>query len=200
MKNLNPAICYLKHHFGTISAFVVILAATYAIELWLGRSLFGPDGKFGWWEGSIWSSENSQRLADPYSFSHIGHGILFYGVLWCIARKTSVKFRLIIAMTIESVWEIMENSPFIIERYRAVTISLGYVGDSIINSLSDVILATLGFLLAYRFNPLLSLFIIIIMEIGCALLIRDNLTLNIIMLIHPIDAIKDWQMAVAPQR
>jgi hypothetical protein len=181
-----------------IIVFIALCLATGGIELELGRSLLGPDGTWGWWEGNIWSSENSQRIADPYSFSHIVHGILFYAVLWCIAREIPLRYRLLIASVVEAGWELMENSPFIIDRYRAATISLGYVGDSVINSLSDIVMMAIGFLFAYRANPWVTVVAAIAMEIGCALWIRDNLVLNIIMLIHPIEAIKHWQMAIAP--
>jgi len=198
MKTLNSASQFLKRHFGIIIAFAIILAATAATELWLGRSLFGPDGKFGWWEGNIWSGENSQRLADPYSFSHIAHGILLYALLWLTARKIPVRYRFLIASIIEACWELMENSPLIINRYRAVTISLGYVGDSVINSLSDILMLAIGFLFTYHVKPRIALIAVLLMEIACAFWVRDNLTLNIIMLIHPIDTIKHWQMEVAP--
>ncbi len=164
----------------------------------MGRSLLGPDGRFGFWEGNIWSSENSQRLADPYSFSHIVHGMLFYGGLWLAARKRPLPYRLLLAMTIEAGWELLENSPLIINRYREATISLGYVGDSVLNSLSDIMMMVLGFLCAWRLRPWITVSAIIVMEVGCALWVRDNLTLNIIMLVHPIEAIKQWQLGGHP--
>lgn len=176
----------------------VTLALLAGIELSMGRLFFGPDGRFGFWETSIWSSENSQRLADPYSFSHIVHGISFYGLLWLVARKMPIHQRLYIATLIEAGWEILENSPIIINRYREATVSLGYVGDSVLNSMSDVVMMTLGFWFASRVKPLVSLIAVAVMEIGCALWVRDNLTLNIIMLIHPVEAIKHWQMAGQP--
>jgi len=189
---------FLKRYKWIISAFIAVLALTAGVELWMGRSLLGPDGKFGLWDGNIWSSENSQRLADPYSFSHIVHGILFYAVLRLVARKLPVRHRLLIALALEAGWEMLENSPLIINRYREATISLGYVGDSVLNSLSDILMMTIGFLFASRVPWRISLAAVIVMEIGCALWVRDNLTLNIIMLIHPFDAIKHWQMAGAP--
>ena len=160
----------------------------------MGRSPLGPDGKFGLWDGDIWSGENSQRFADPYSFSHLVHGILFYGFLWLVARKLPVRYRLLIALAVEAGWELLENSPLIINRYREATIALGYTGDSVFNSLSDVLMMAIGFLFAARARTWISLAVIIAMEVGCALWVRDNLTLNIIMLIHPFDAIKAWQM------
>jgi hypothetical protein len=179
-------------------AFVAVFALTAGIELFMGRSVFGPDGRPGLWEGNIWSSENSQRFADPYSFSHFIHGMLFYGLLWLVARKLPVRFRLLVALVIEGSWEILENSPFIINRYREATVSLGYVGDSIFNSQSDLLMMTLGFLFAWRMRMWVSLLAIVLLEAGCALWVRDNLTLNIIMLIHPVNAIKVWQMAGNP--
>jgi len=179
-------------------AFVAIFAVSAGIELSMGRSLFGPDGRIGFWESSIWSSENSQRFADPYSFSHIVHGILFYGLLRLVARKFPVRHRLLVALVIEAGWEILENSPLIINRYREATISLGYVGDSVFNSMSDILMMALGFLFAWRMRPWVSVIAVVLMEVGCALWVRDNLTLNIIMLVHPVDAIKAWQSAGQP--
>lgn len=189
---------FFKRHRLTIAWFAAILCATGGIELAMGRSLFGPDGKFGWWESSIWSGENSQRLADAYSFSHIVHGILFYALLWLVAKKIPVSKRLLLAALIEAAWELLENSPIIINRYRAVTISLGYVGDSVLNSLSDVVMMTLGFLFAWRVRPWIAITAVLCMELGCALWVRDNLTLNIIMLVHPVEAIRQWQLAAQP--
>jgi predicted DCC family thiol-disulfide oxidoreductase YuxK len=181
-----------------IFVIIAVFALTGGIELWMGRSLLGPDGKFGLWESDIWSSENSQRFADPYSFSHLVHGMLFYAGLWLAARKLPLRFRLLVALAFEAGWEILENSPFIINRYRETTISLGYVGDSVLNSMSDILMMTLGFVFAWRARPWFTVLAVIVMEVGCAFWIRDNLTLNIIMLIHPVEAIKHWQMVGAP--
>jgi len=180
------------------AAVVVVLAAVAAIELSMGRLPLGPDGRFGWWEGNIWSSEQSQRFADPYSFSHICHGIIFFGLLWLIARRAPLRYRFLAAVLIEATWEVLENSPLIINRYRAVTISLGYVGDSVLNSLSDVLMMALGFWIASRLRPWASVAVVLTLELGMLALCRDNLTLNIIMLVHPIDAIRHWQMAGRP--
>ena len=177
---------------------VAIAALTAAIELWMGRLPLGPDGRFGWWEGNIWSSEQSQRVADPYTFSHAIHGMLFFAILWLVARRLPVSKRFVGALMLEGAWEVLENSPIIIDRYRAVTISLGYVGDSVLNSLSDIGFAGLGFLFAWRVRWWVTLLAIVLMEVGTALWVRDNLTLNIIMLLHPVDAIKAWQMAGSP--
>ena len=178
-----------------IAALLVVIALTAAVELSLGRSLLGPDGRFGWWSGDIWSSENSQRVADPYSFSHVIPGILFFTGLWLVARRLPRRHRFLIALLIEAGWEVLENSPLIIDRYRAATISVGYVGDSVLNSCSDVLMMSLGFLLASRLRVAWSVAAVVAMELGCLLWVRDNLTLNIIMLVHPIEALKTWQAA-----
>jgi len=178
---------------------ITTMALLAVIELAMGRSFFGPDGKFGLWESSIWSSENSQRLADAYSFSHFIHGMAFYGLLWLMARKIPMHQRLLMALVLEAGWEVLENSPIIINRYREATAALGYTGDSVLNSMSDVLMMASGFLFAFQFKPVVSLVTAVVMEIGCALWVRDNLTLNIIMLIHPVQAIKTWQMAGQPQ-
>jgi hypothetical protein len=189
---------FAKRYPWSIGASLAVFVLTGGIEFWMGRSPLGPDGRFGFWEGNIWSSECSQRLADPYSFSHLAHGVLFFGLLWLVARKMPARYRLLVAVLIEAGWELLENSPLIINRYREATIALGYVGDSIMNSLSDIGMMSLGFLFASRARPWVSVAAVIAMEVGCALWVRDNLTLNIIMLAHPIEAIKAWQIAGQP--
>ena len=179
-------------------AVVTIVVLTGAIELGMGRSLLGPDGRFGLWEGDIWSSGQSQRVADPYSFSHVVHGLLFFGFLWLVARRLPVGYRFVLAVLLEAGWEVLENSPIIIDRYRAATIALGYEGDSVLNSTSDILMMSLGFLMASRWRWQLSIVALVVMEVGCLVWVRDNLTLNIVMLVHPIEAIKAWQMAGAP--
>jgi len=179
-------------------AVVTIVVLTGAIEQEMGRSLLGPDGHFGLWEANIWSSEQSQRVADPYSFSHVVHGLLFFGFLWLVARRLPVGYRFVLAVLLEAGWEVLENSPIIIDRYRAATIALGYEGDSVLNSTSDILMMSLGFLMASRWRWQLSIAALVVMEVGCLVWVRDNLTLNIVMLVHPIEAIKAWQMAGAP--
>ena len=189
---------FFQRHGRLLGILTLIFMAAGGIELGMGRLLFGPDGNFGWWEGSIWSGENSQRFADPYSFSHFVHGVLFYGLFFWCGRKWPLRGRLLLAVLLETLWEILENSPLIINRYRAVTISLGYEGDSVLNSMSDILMMMLGFLFAWRMRPWLSAATVIGLELGCALIVRDNLTLNVIMLVHPFDAIRHWQMAGQP--
>jgi len=183
-----------RHRLALLLAAAVI-AGTALIEWSMGRLPLGPDGRFGFWEGDIWSGECSQRLADAYSFSHIGHGLLFFAFFWLVARRTPLAYRYLAAVLVEAGWELLENSPIIINRYREATIALGYNGDSILNSTSDLLMMSLGFLFAWRMPVWASVLLLLAMEIGCALVIRDNLTLNVIMLIHPIEAIKVWQAA-----
>lgn len=188
----------MKPYQRTLIILIVVVALTACVETAMGRSPLGPDGRFGWWDGDIWSSENSQRVADAYSFSHIVHGILIYGILWLAARSLPLPTRFAIALLAEAGWEILENSPIIIDRYREATISLGYVGDSVLNSCCDIGMMALGFWLAWKIRPRWSAAAVVAMEVGCLLWVRDNLTLNILMLAHPIEAIKTWQSAGHP--
>jgi Protein of unknown function (DUF2585) len=188
----------VKRHIAVILGFVAIVALTACAELSMGRSPLGPDGKVGWWDGNIWGSENSQRVFDAYSFSHVIHGILFYAFLWMVARKAPLRHRFLAAISLEAVWEVLENSPLIINRYREATIALGYTGDSILNSCSDLLMMSLGFLFASVTPVVASVTLVLVLEMACLLWVRDNLTLNIIMLIHPIAAIRAWQSAIRP--
>ncbi len=178
-----------------VASCLGISAIAAVAERAMGRSWLGPDGRFGLWEGNIWSSEQSQRFADPYSFSHVVHGLLFYALLFFVARRLPVRYRLVAAVVLEAAWEILENSPIVINRYRAVTIALGYVGDSVLNSMSDVLMMAAGFLLASRLRWWASVAVVVVLEVGMLLWVRDNLTLNILMLVHPIESIKAWQSA-----
>jgi Protein of unknown function (DUF2585) len=193
MITMNSIRDFLGKHGTALFGAILIAAFTGGLELYSGRSPWGPDGRFGWWESDIWSSENSQRVADAYSFSHFIHGILFYGFLWWVARKLSWNGRFLIALALEASWELLENSPFIINRYREATISLGYEGDSVLNSVSDIVTAGLGFFFASRVWVSASVVTVFVLEIACLCWVRDNLTLNVIMLVRPVPAIKQWQ-------
>ena len=159
--------------------FLLVIGITGWVEYSTGKSLLCPDGLFGWWESSVLSSENSQRVADAYTFSHIIHGMLFYGFLWCVTRRVPMKYRFIIALVMEAAWELLENSPIIIDRYRATTTAQGYVGDSVLNSVFDIIFAGFGFVISKYSKFWISVALIVLMEVGCFFWVRDNLTLNI---------------------
>ncbi len=146
------------------------------------------------WSGNIWSADNSQHLFDPYSFTHLLHGFVFCGLLaWSVPRLSS-GWRLWLAVFFEALWEVIENTEFIIGRYREATAALGYQGDTIINSLADVVCCAVGFIIAARLGLRRSLVVFATTELVLLLWIRDSLVLNIVMLLFPIDWIRAWQM------
>ncbi len=174
-------------------AAILILAAAAAILLAMGRNPICTCGTIDLWVGTRDSPRTSQMLADWYSLSHIVHGLLFYAGLWLVARRWPVEWRFVAALLIEASWEVIENTPMVIDRYRETTAALGYTGDSVINSLSDILMMGLGFLLARKLPPWASIALLIALEVIPLFVIRDNLTLNVWNLLAPNAAVAAWQ-------
>lgn len=180
-----------RTHFAAI---IAIMAITAVILFAMGRTPFGPTGEPGFWSGDTKSQFNSQRLFDPYTLTHVAHGIGFYLILWVLFPKTSLGKRLVMAIALEAGWEIFENTELVIERYRTVTLARGYYGDSILNVLGDIFVTVAGFAAAARLSLKRTIFIFLLLEMALLFLIRDNLILNILMLIYPIPVIRAWQL------
>jgi hypothetical protein len=177
------------------AAAAAILGAAAAAEFAMGRKLWGISGEPGFWSGNIRSSHNSQFMIDPYTFSHLTHGVLLYGFLWLAAKPLPRRARFVLAMALECAWEVFENTDLVIQRYRAETISLNYYGDSVMNSMCDILAAAAGFILAALLPARAALVAVIALEIALALWIRDSLLLNVVMLVRPIQAVRTWQLA-----
>ena len=174
-------------------AAIVLLAATAALLYLMGRPPICTCGAIDLWVGEPNSSRTSQMLSDWYSPSHIVHGFLFFAGLWLVGRRWPLERRFLVALAIEAAWEIVENTPLIINRYREETAALGYTGDSVLNSMSDIAMMGLGFLLARRLPVWASGAIVLVLELVPLFVIRDNLTLNVWMLLAPNEALKAWQ-------
>jgi hypothetical protein len=179
------------HHYLLIASLMIAAAAV--ILLLMGRNPICTCGSVKLWVGETNSPDNSQHIADWYTLSHIIHGFLFYGIFWIIAGKIPVGQRLLMAVAVEAAWEIFENTDIVINRYREATIALGYVGDSVLNSVSDMLFMVLGFFFAARAPLWLTIVLAIFFELLAAWVIRDNLSLNILMLLYPVSAVKTWQ-------
>jgi hypothetical protein len=177
---------------AAIAAFSIVIIAA-AVLLAMGRNPICTCGTVDLWVGGRDSPKTSQMLADWYSFSHIVHGLLFYGALWLVARRWPVEWRFFAALVVESGWEVFENTPFVIDRYRTATAALGYTGDSVINSVSDILMMVLGFLAARKLPVWASVALLLVLELVPLFVIRDNLTLNVWMLLAPSRSIAAWQ-------
>ena len=175
------------------AATFLIVAATATLLYLMGRPPICTCGEVDLWVGQVNSSRTSQMLSDWYSPSHIVHGFLFYAALALVARKWTIERRFLAALAIEALWEIVENTPMIINRYREATAALGYTGDSLLNSVSDIAMMGIGFMLARRLPVWASIAIVLALELVPLFVIRDNLTLNVWMLLAPSETLKVWQ-------
>jgi hypothetical protein len=174
---------------------IVLLVALMALGLWAeGRLFFCSCGEFQFWVGDTCSSLNSQQLFDPYSFTHILHGFLLCWLIALLFTRLSPPWQLSLAAVLEALWEVLENTNFVIDRYRAQTAALGYTGDTVVNSMGDLFCAVLGFLIARRLGLLPSLIVFVLLEVVLFFWIHDSQLLQILMLIYPVNALKAWQM------
>jgi len=175
---------------GIVAVFVVA-----ALQLRnQGRSWLCSCGQFFLWAGDIWSAHNSQHLLDPYSFTHVLHGFVLCWLLALCIPRAPWAWRLCLALSLEAVWEVFENTEFVIQRYRDATAALGYHGDAIVNSLGDILICGIGFMIARQLRFWRSLLVFVVMELALIVWIRDSLILEVLMLIYPVDAIKEWQI------
>ncbi|MEO7654954.1 MAG: DUF2585 family protein [Sphingomicrobium sp.] len=177
----------------TYALAATLVLAAVAILFLMGRNLLCTCGRTDLWGAA--GPEQSQMFADWYSFSHIVHGFLFYAALAWIVPRWTVERRFAVAIAIEAAWEIIENTPMVIDRYREATAALGYQGDSILNSLSDIAMMAVGFLVARRLPAWASVATVLLLELVPLIVIRDNLTLNVWMLLWPTDWLREWQSA-----
>ena len=172
---------------------LLVVAVAAAILLAMGRNPICTCGTVALWVGERDSARTSQMLADWYSLSHIVHGLLFYAGLWLVARRWPVGARFVAALLVEASWEVAENTPWVIDRYREATAALGYTGDSVVNSLADIAVMAAGFLAARKLPLWASVALVIVLELVPLIIIRDNLTLNVWMLLWPTDWLRAWQ-------
>lgn len=177
------------------AAGIAIVLLLMALLLWVeGRFLFCSCGVFRVWSGDTCSASNSQQLFDPYSFTHVLHGVALFWLVALVARRLTPAWQLWLALALEAAWEVFENTPFVIERYRAETAALGYTGDTIVNSYGDLACALVGFLVARQLGAVRAVIVFLVLELILVLWIHDSLLLQLLMLIHPVEAIKHWQM------
>ncbi len=164
----------------------------------MGRSPLCECGYIKLWEGDNWSQGNSQHISDWYTFSHIIHGFIFFYLIRRFAPRFSFTSQILIALIIESAWEVLENSPMVIDRYRTTTASVDYYGDSILNALSDIVAMVVGYMVAMKSDWRIIFMAAIAMELITIYFIRDALIFNILLLIYPVQSIIDWQMEISP--
>ena len=173
---------------------VAAVGVMVAVNRFQGRVIWCACGGLAPWSFDIWSRHNSQHLIDPYSATHVLHGLAFFGLAWLVARRTPLAWRFAGTVVVEAAWEVLENGQTVIQKYREATISLDYFGDSLVNSVGDVACCALGFLVAARLPWRASVALFLATELVLVATIHDSLLINILMLIHPIEAVRQWQM------
>ncbi len=186
----------LKQNRAAFAAIAVLICLAVVALNMEGRVWWCKVGDLSPWSSDIWTAHNSQHVLDPYSFTHILHGVLEFWLLSLVFRRVPLAWRLCMSVTLACCWEVAENSTYMIQRYRAETISLEYFGDSIINSIADILCCAGGFLLSYKLGFWRSMLFFLTTEAVLILWIRDSLVINIIMLVWPIEAIKHWQLGI----
>ena len=176
-------------------AMVMLIAVAVVILRLQGRVWWCQAGDYAPWSWEIWSAHNSQHFIDPYSFTHILHGVIEFWLIGLLLPRVPLAWRSFMAVFIESTWEVVENTSYVIQRYREATMSLDYFGDSVINSVADIFCCALGFWIAWKLRFWKSLALFVITELILISTIRDSLIINVIMLLWPIEAIKQWQVS-----
>ena len=189
----HPWLNHIQKHRGPFLVVTAIFIGSALLLRAQGRLWICACGTVRLWAGDIWSADNSQHLFDPYTFTHILHGFIFYGAFVLLLPRLPLAWRLCLALTVEAAWEVFENSATIIDRYRTVTLALGYTGDTIINSMTDILACAFGFWLARRLGPKKTILLFFATELFLLAWIRDGLLLNILMLLYPVPAIQAWQ-------
>ncbi|HTH50939.1 MAG TPA: DUF2585 family protein, partial [Pyrinomonadaceae bacterium] len=174
-------------------ACAAVLFAVALIESWQGRVWWCPAGDYSPWSWAVMSQHNSQHFIDPYTFTHMLHGMTEFFIIRLLFPRVPLAWSLFLALGVEGCWEAVENTDYVINRYREVTISLNYYGDSIVNSLSDIACCGLGFLLARKLRFWRSAALFVITEIVLMLTIHDSLIINVIQLIYPTETLRHWQ-------
>lgn len=190
---LGKTLKNFRHQTTLLLGTGIVLLTAVILSL-MGQPLWCRCGSWTPWSWDIWSAHNSQHIIDPYTFTHVLHGVLLCGILYWLPRSLSERVRLLAAVVLESCWEILENSPIIIERYRAATISKDYFGDSVANSVADIVACVIGYQLAYRLRTVKSLAFFAATEVILLFMMRDCLILNIVMLVCPLDVVRQWQL------
>jgi hypothetical protein len=181
-----------------VFVILAVVALAAILELAMGRTPVYEHGPVRLWSGEVQSDQNSQQIADPYTLTHVSHGVVLYGLTRLALGPSRSWLRATVTVALEAAWEVLENTDLVIERYRVETISLDYYGDSVLNSVCDVLACVIGFGLTARLPTRVTIIGVLVFEAVLAIWIRDNLALNVIMLIRPIEAIRSWQRGAIP--